>query len=265
VEQSIAAIDFCSRNRLDLHSSDESYHTEFTGPQWDELRTLLGDEYVSKNGHWFWFTLQEAKVEVTFPRLRARENYLNWGVKKLGDHILPREQGPGPAARGTEARGSDRAMLNPSFETLLDHSGRDLIQHLETNFYNRGKKHQEITITDQGIMVFPTTPQDHLATRFLPLNLEVRGRKKLLRVGLFLGPETMDPLCCQVFVQDPTYTILSGDLLSDVSLSQTDTQEITQDIELDENIQKIRLLINFDKGNPSILPHRIRIEQAIFR
>ena len=87
VEQFIAIIDFCSRNELKLHSSDESYHTELSDSQMEELRTSLGEEYVSKNGHWFWFTLLEATVDLTFPKLRARENYMNWVAKKIGETI----------------------------------------------------------------------------------------------------------------------------------------------------------------------------------
>jgi len=265
VEQSIAAIDFCSRNRLDLHSSDESYHTEFTGPQWDELRTILGDEYVSKNGHWFWFTLKEAKVEVTFPRLRARENYLNWGVKKIGDHILPREQGPAPeAASGMEAKNPGKAIGNLGFEPLFDFSGRDMTHHLETNFYAKGGEQKEIAVTDQGIMIFPTTPQDHLATRFFPVTAHTEGEKNLLKVSITIKPGMEDRVSCGIFLQDSNFNMVSGDLLSNRTSGKDDSEETINYVELGRDITEIRVLINFEEGRPSRLPDRIRIERGVF-
>jgi len=265
VEQSIAAIDFCSRNKLDLHSADESYHTELSDSQWEELRTSLGDEYISKNGHWFWFTLMEAAVELTFPRLRARENYLNWGVKKIGDHLLPREQGPGPdATKGMEATSPDEVMVNLGFETLLDLSGRDLLHQLETNFYAKGGEQKEIAFTDQGIMIFPTTPQDHLATRFLPLPAPAEGGKNLLKVGISIGPGLADRVCCSIFLQDRNFNTVSGDLLSTCSPGTENSGEIINYVELGGNITDVRILINFEDGRPSSLPDRIRIERGVF-
>jgi len=80
VEQSVAIVDFCSRNMLTLHSSDESYHTEISDENWEKLIDALGNDYVSKNGHWFWFTLNEAAVEITFPKViahnRSREKQI---------------------------------------------------------------------------------------------------------------------------------------------------------------------------------------------
>ncbi len=70
VEQAIAAIDFCNRNNIILHSSDESYHTEIDALQFKSLVDHLGPELVSRNGHWFWFSLSEATEELTFPRIK---------------------------------------------------------------------------------------------------------------------------------------------------------------------------------------------------
>ena len=73
VEQAVAALDFCTRNDIPLHSSDESFHQELTDDQWKGLVEAMGSDHLSRNGHWFWFSLKEAGAELTFPRPVARE------------------------------------------------------------------------------------------------------------------------------------------------------------------------------------------------
>ena len=70
VEQAIALVDFTSRNHLPLHSADESFYTELSHEQNNVLRDLLGDELFSRNGHWFWFSLNETNEStlVYFPK-----------------------------------------------------------------------------------------------------------------------------------------------------------------------------------------------------
>lgn len=68
VEQSIAITDFTTRNRLPLHSTDESLHEDLNQAQLDELRRLLGDECFSQTAAWFWFSLNERSGPFTFPR-----------------------------------------------------------------------------------------------------------------------------------------------------------------------------------------------------
>ena len=68
VEQSIAALDFTTRNRLTLASADESLHALLDD---DERRRtnlieMLGDDIVSPQAHWFWFRM-EAGRPMTFP------------------------------------------------------------------------------------------------------------------------------------------------------------------------------------------------------
>lgn len=73
VEQAIAAVDFTSRNRLTLHSSDHSYHTGFGADPGnvEEMRRLLGPDLFSLNGHFYYFSLNERSGEFTFPALAA--------------------------------------------------------------------------------------------------------------------------------------------------------------------------------------------------
>lgn len=75
VGQAISIVDFATRNRLPLHSADESLHEEIGRHRGrlQELQHLLGDDLFSLEGHWFWFTLQEAPGPVTFPRVQRRE------------------------------------------------------------------------------------------------------------------------------------------------------------------------------------------------
>jgi cephalosporin hydroxylase len=70
VEQAIAILDFTSRNGLELHSSDHSLHTELNEQQALELQQLLGDPLFSRNGHWFWFSVNEKATgePVHFPK-----------------------------------------------------------------------------------------------------------------------------------------------------------------------------------------------------
>jgi hypothetical protein len=67
VEQSIAALDFTTRNRLTFESADQSLHADLTPSQRTELQSLLG-ELFSEQGHWFYFTLNEHAGPYHFPR-----------------------------------------------------------------------------------------------------------------------------------------------------------------------------------------------------
>jgi hypothetical protein len=69
VEQAIAAVDFSSRNRIELHSADHSFHTELAADQQRQLQASLG-ELFSLNGYWFYFSLNEGEPPFTFPRTR---------------------------------------------------------------------------------------------------------------------------------------------------------------------------------------------------
>jgi hypothetical protein len=99
VAQAVSIVDFTSRNRLTLHSADDSYVREFLGqkaaerwisegplvghpidpdtirrqlgPDADkllEMHTILGEQLFSLWGMWFWFSLNEAKGQLTYPR-----------------------------------------------------------------------------------------------------------------------------------------------------------------------------------------------------
>jgi FkbM family methyltransferase len=67
VEQSIAALDFTTRNGLTFESADQSLHADLTPGQRTELRALLG-ELFDTQGHWFYFTLNERSGPYHFPR-----------------------------------------------------------------------------------------------------------------------------------------------------------------------------------------------------
>jgi len=69
VEQAVAIVDFTSRNKLSLYSSDHSFYTELGHDEAKiaELREALGDDLFSLNGHWHWFSLNEKPGPCTFP------------------------------------------------------------------------------------------------------------------------------------------------------------------------------------------------------
>ena len=66
-EQSIAALDFTTRNGLTFESADQSLYADLTPGQQAELRSLLG-ELFDTQGHWFYFTLNERPGPYHFPR-----------------------------------------------------------------------------------------------------------------------------------------------------------------------------------------------------
>lgn len=69
VSQAISITDFTSRNHLPLHSAMESLHTEVFSDvaRSAKLRSRFGEDLFSPQAHWFWFTLNEAPGELTFP------------------------------------------------------------------------------------------------------------------------------------------------------------------------------------------------------
>lgn len=72
VAQSIAILDFTTRNRLTLDSADHSNHSQFEGhpEKLAELGAILGDQLFNLQAHWFYFSLNEHPGPYTFPRFR---------------------------------------------------------------------------------------------------------------------------------------------------------------------------------------------------
>ncbi len=66
VEQSIAALDFATRNHLTLDSADHSFHTNLTPSQQSEMQSVLGELFETQ-GHWFYFSLNEVSGPYKFP------------------------------------------------------------------------------------------------------------------------------------------------------------------------------------------------------
>ncbi|GMU39603.1 MAG: hypothetical protein AMXMBFR23_04690 [Chloroflexota bacterium] len=68
VSQTIGILDFCTRNRMPLHSADHSIHEAIEAPgRAEEMRALIGDLY-SPRAHWSWFTAAEAQASpVSYP------------------------------------------------------------------------------------------------------------------------------------------------------------------------------------------------------
>lgn len=78
VEQTIAALDFTNRNRIELHSADHSLHTELAPSQRAEMENLLGELY-SLNAYWVYFSLNEGYQPFSFPRYKPKEpRHENW-------------------------------------------------------------------------------------------------------------------------------------------------------------------------------------------
>ncbi len=86
VEQSIAALDFATRNHLTLDSADHSFHTQLTSAQQSDMRIVLG-ELFEIQAHWFYFSLNERPGPYTFPKYtrnfdrKADSNRVSFGQK----------------------------------------------------------------------------------------------------------------------------------------------------------------------------------------
>lgn len=72
-EQSVAAVDFTTRNHLTLDSADHSFRTELTTEQQSEMKGLLGDLF-DLQAHWFYFSLNEKPGPYKFPRFTPTPN-----------------------------------------------------------------------------------------------------------------------------------------------------------------------------------------------
>ena len=84
--QLVSLVDFASRNKLVLHSADHSFHMELTDDQIGELQLTLGQEFFSKNGHWFWFSLNEKDdaKPIYFPSYSCEPTTLEKTQTQLG-------------------------------------------------------------------------------------------------------------------------------------------------------------------------------------
>ncbi|AZN38506.1 hypothetical protein [Paenibacillus albus] len=69
VEQLVAITDFTSRNEVELHTADHSFHTYFAQHpnHFKEISAVLDPTMVSKNAHWVYFSLNGLEREITYP------------------------------------------------------------------------------------------------------------------------------------------------------------------------------------------------------
>lgn len=73
VEQTVAIVDFTSRNGLTLQSADHSLHTDLKPEQISELQASLGSTFFRLDGHWFYFSLNEKAPgdKIHFPSFQS--------------------------------------------------------------------------------------------------------------------------------------------------------------------------------------------------
>jgi hypothetical protein len=261
VEQAIAAVDFCSRNDLVLHSSDESYHTEINSHQMECLVNLLGENYVSKSGHWFWFSLNEATAELTFPKIKVKPNVAT-GTRSILKNFLSIPT-LGQIKQNTDDKDVQQLLNKVPFHSIFDKSGDNLMASLETNFYDETKKENVISKSRKGIYIHPTSPKDHLATPFLPIKQTADGKTKYIKITLGFASLTDPEINCKIFLQDSNFDMISKNLLSDEPLTILKNDCIISMISLIDAIPKIRLIINFTEDMPTLIPSLIKIEQSL--
>jgi hypothetical protein len=261
VEQSIAAIDFCSRNKLPLHSADESYHTEINDLQMECLINTLGSDWVSKNGHWFWFSLTEATVELTFPKVKVKPDAAT-GTRSILKNLLSFPNNRPAPGQKTDSLDIQQLLNKFQFQSIFDKAGDNLITSLETNFYDETKK-KAISKSQNGIYIYPTSPRDHLATPFLPIKRSVGEKEKYVKITLGFDSLSTPEIHCKIFLQDTNFDLVSKNLLSDELLTILKNDCIISIVPLSETISKIRLIINFIENTPTGLPCLIKIEQTM--
>jgi FkbM family methyltransferase len=87
VPQSISVLDFTTRNNVALFSADESLHREIANnPQKAAaLQAALGSEMASLQSHWFWFTLNGAQQNLTFPYFSSKAAMERFELKAAFD------------------------------------------------------------------------------------------------------------------------------------------------------------------------------------
>ncbi len=73
VEQTVAIVDFASRNGLTLQSADHSLQTELSRDQIAELKIWLEATFFQLDGHWFYFSLNEktSGEKIYFPSFES--------------------------------------------------------------------------------------------------------------------------------------------------------------------------------------------------
>lgn len=264
VEQAVAAIDFCSRNKIQLHSADESYYTEINDAQMEGLVNVLGTDFVSRNGHWFWFSLAEAEVELTFPRIMAgttKKPEEPTTVKKIFSAISSK---PIVNQRFFKTNVMDfKGIVSKfNFKPLFHWKGGDLMAHLETNFYDTDKENDAIETYGNEVKINPTTLRDHLATPFFSIIRSSGEDEKFVKVTLNFNTNNLQDIPCSIVLQDNQFNNISANLLVGGSLSAIDKNRITTIVPLDGSTYKIRLVINLNKGKSVVLPELMMIEES---
>jgi hypothetical protein len=80
VEQAVAIVDFANRNKLELHSADESIQTDLVANHYKlrEIQEILGSEAFSPQAHWLYFSLNDHPGPYTFPKVRRRSGLAHW-------------------------------------------------------------------------------------------------------------------------------------------------------------------------------------------
>ncbi|MDA7950288.1 MAG: hypothetical protein MPJ24_02285 [Pirellulaceae bacterium] len=71
VGQALSITDFANRNNMPFFSVEESLHEFYTDApeKLVEMERLVGQDYFTMWGHWFWYTMSLAKTtKMTFPR-----------------------------------------------------------------------------------------------------------------------------------------------------------------------------------------------------
>ena len=118
-------------------------------------------------------------------------------------------------------------------------------------------------MTNNDIITFsPTTIKDHLATHLLNTVSSIFGGDRLIKITLVWNAEILQN--CKIYIQDQDYQIISHDILDPENVQRKrNGSELVDYLLLGDNTSKIRVIISSSDGEPTTLPHGIRIEQAL--
>lgn len=254
VEQSVAALDFCTRNRIPFHSADESL-IDISNEQWENITKVFGNDMVSRNGHWFWFTLNESTVEMTFPKVTVETHDAT-----RNPDVEVTQQTLSGIKTTTPSGGALQHLATLPFELpLYVHAYNNILPNLDTVIEDKSKP---LAIVDTGfdIVFNPTSRKDHLATPYFQILSQDDGGLPFVRVILKYNGDRGG----EIYLQDDSYQFVTTNLISPLNTGKKMKDNILTDIiTLDKQIQKLRLMIMSKTGDMVTLPSLIKIEQAL--
>jgi len=141
---------------------------------------------------------------------------------------------------------------------LFNKTKNDLLKTLEKNLYGDLTQPHYLELIGNNIIFKPTDLRDHLATPLI--NLTQTYEKRWLKIQLSVSSSNHIDTDWNITIQDENYAILIlFDCLELLALSDKGNSSVY--FELENEIKKIRLVINSNTGKETTIPLSISVEQ----